>query len=79
MLMSWRSRFEGYVPDPAEEVAADAVALLRAAVAERSEAERHLLDAVRQARKVGMSWAAIATLAGTSGVAARKSYASRVA
>ena len=45
------ARFEHYEPDPADEVDAGAVALLRAAVAERSEAERHLLDAVRQAAK----------------------------
>lgn len=73
------ARFEDYEPNPADEVDADAVALLRAAVAERSEAERHLLDAVRQARQVGMSWAAIGTLVGTSGEAVRQRYASKVA
>ncbi len=73
------ARFEGYEPNPADEVDAEAVALLRAAVAERSEAERHLLDAVTRARKVGMSWAAIGTLVGTSGEAARQRYASKVA
>ena len=73
------ARFEHYEPDPADEVDAGAVALLRAAVAERSEAERHLLDAVRQARKGGMSWAAVGALVGTSGEAARQRYASKVA
>lgn len=73
------ARFEGYEPNPADEVDAGAVAMLRAAVTERSEAERHLLDAVRQARKLGMSWAAIGSLVGTSGEAARQRYASKVA
>ena len=73
------ARFEDYEPNPADEVDAGAVALLRAAVAERSEAERHLLDAVTQARKAGMSWAAIGTLVGTSGEAVRQRYASKVA
>lgn len=73
------ARFEDYEPDPADEVDANAVALLRAAVLERSEAERHLLDAVRHARKLGMSWAAIGTLVGTSGEAVRQRYASKVA
>lgn len=73
------AKFENYEPNPADEVDAEAVALLRAAVAERSQAERHLLDAVTKARKSGMSWAAIGTLVGTSGEAARQRYASKVA
>ena len=73
------ARFEDYEPNPADEVDAGAVALLRAAVAERSQAERHLLDAVAKARTSGMSWAAIGTLVGTSGEAARQRYASKVA
>ena len=73
------ARFENYQPNPADEVDAGAVALLRAAVAERSQAERHLLDAVTGARKAGMSWAAIGRFVGTSGEAARQRYASRVA
>jgi hypothetical protein len=50
---------------------------LRAAVAQRSEAERRLLDAAAQARKAGASWAG--TLVGTSGEAGRQPYASKVA
>ncbi|MGB7981413.1 MAG: hypothetical protein WCF36_11550 [Candidatus Nanopelagicales bacterium] len=73
------ARFEDYEPNPDDEIDAGALALLRAAVAERSEAERHLLAAVSQARKAGMSWAAIGSLVGTSGEAARQRYASRVA
>lgn len=73
------ARFEHYEPNSADEVDVGAVELLRTAVAERSEAERHLLDAVGQARKVGMSWSAIGALVGTSGEAARQRYASKVA
>ena len=55
------------------------MAALRSAVLERSEAERHLLEAVRQARDSGMSWAAIGLLVGTSGEAARQRYGGKVA
>jgi len=71
--------FESYEPDPADELDAGAVALLRAAIAERSEAERHLIEAVRKAREAGMSWSAIGTFVGTSGEAARQRYSSKVA
>ena len=73
------ARFEDYEPDPAQELDAAAVTELRAAVLERSEAERHLLEAVRQARRSGMPWSAIGTLVGTSGEAARQRYADKVA
>ena len=43
------ARFENYEPHPADEVDAEAVALLRAAVAERSQAERPLLNAFAKA------------------------------
>ncbi len=73
------SRFENYEPDPAQELDADAVAALRTAVLERSEAERHLLEAIRQARESGMSWSAIGRMVGTSGEAARQRYGDKVA
>jgi hypothetical protein len=72
-------RFENYEPTPADELDAGAVALLRAAVQERSQAERHLIDAIRTARDAGMSWSAIGALVGTSGEAARQKYSGRVA
>lgn len=72
-------RFENYEPDPAHELDAGAVALLRAAIQERSRAERHLIDAVRAARDSGMPWSAIGALVGTSGEAARQRYSGRVA
>ncbi|SHJ43355.1 hypothetical protein SAMN02745244_02498 [Tessaracoccus bendigoensis DSM 12906] len=49
------ARFESYEPSPADEQDAGAVAQLRAAVVERSEAERHLIDAIRNARETGLS------------------------
>jgi len=73
------AKFEDYEPDPADELDAGAVTLLRSAVAERSDAERHLVDAIRAARGAGLSWAAIGNLVGTSGEAARQRYASKVA
>jgi len=72
-------RFEDYESDPADEPAPGAVALLRAAIQERSDAERHVLDAVRAAREVGMSWSAIGLFVGTSGEAARQRYGNKIA
>lgn len=72
-------RFENYEPNPADEIDAGAGALLRAAVQERSQAERHLIDAIRAARESGMSWSVIGTFVGTSGEAARQEYSGRVA
>ncbi|NNG20878.1 hypothetical protein HJ590_15190 [Naumannella sp. ID2617S] len=73
------ARFENYEPDPADELDAASVAALRAAVAERSLAEQHLVAAIRQARASGLSWAAIGSFVGTSGEAARQRYAKMVA
>jgi len=73
------ARFENYDPSEDDELDTAAVALLRSAVHERSEAERRILEAVRTARESGMSWAAIGTFIGTSGEAARQRYASKVA
>lgn len=73
------ARFENYEPDPADELDTGAVTLLRSAVHERSQAERHLIEAIRAARESGMSWSAIGTLVGTSGEAARQRYSGRVA
>ena len=72
-------RFESYEPNPADELDPGAVTLLRAAVAERSEAERHLLEAVRAAREAGMPLSAIGSFVGTSGEAARQRYGKKVA
>ena len=73
------ARFENYDPDPSDELDPAAVTALRAAVMERSEAERHLIEAVRQARAAKLSWSAIGTLVGTSGEAVRQRYSDKVA
>lgn len=73
------ARFENYEPNPADELDPGAAVLLRAAIQERSEAERHLIEAIRTARESGMSWSAIGTLVGTSGEAARQTYSGKVA
>ena len=73
------ARFESYDTDPAHELDAKAVGLLRAAVAERSAAERHIVEAVRAARAAGLSWSAIGAFVGSSGEAARQRYANKVA
>lgn len=73
------ARFENYEPDPRDEIDPAAVAALRSAVMERSAAERHLIEAVRQARAAHLSWSAIGTLVGTSGEAARQRYSKKVA
>ncbi len=72
------ARFKHYEPDPADELDPDAIALLRAAIQERSDAERHVLDAVKAARDAGMSWSAIGVFVGTSGEAARQRYGHKV-
>lgn len=73
------ARFENYELDPADEVDPGAIALLRAAIEERSDAERHVLDAVRAARAAGMSWSAIGLFVGTSGEAARQRQSTKIA
>ena len=73
------TRFEDYEPSPGDELDVAAFGQLRAAVAEQSAAERHLLNAVKTAREAGMSWASIGTFVGTSGEAARQRYGARVA
>ncbi len=72
------TRFENNQPDPADELDPAAVQALGAAAIERSAAEQHLLDAVRQARTAGLSWSAIGALVGTTGEAARQRYSSKV-
>jgi hypothetical protein len=73
------ARFEQYEPNDGDELDAAAGSALRAAVQERSAAERHIVEAVRLAREAGLSWAAIGRMVGTSGEAARQRYAKKVA
>jgi hypothetical protein len=53
------ARFEDDEPDPADESDRDVVAGSRAAVAERPDAERHVLEAARKARQAKVSWPAM--------------------
>ncbi len=73
------ARFENYEPDPADEIDVVVLTALRTAVAEQSNAERQLLEAIKLARGSGLTWATIGTFVGTSGEAARQRYSKRVA
>ena len=50
--------------------------LMRHAIAERSSAERRVVEAIRSARQSGMPWNAIGGFVGTTGEAARQRYTS---
>lgn len=69
------ARFEDYDPSPADEIDVAVMTQLRAAVAAQSAAERHVVGAIRSARKAGMSWNVIGSFVGTAGEAARQRYA----
>ena len=73
------ARFEDNEPSDADEIDSEAVTPLRNAVRERSDAERHMIDAIRIARESGMSWSAIGLFVGTTGEAARQRYSDKVA
>ena len=73
------ARFEDYEPSDADELDSEAVAGLRRAVQDRSDAERHMIDAIRTARESGMSWSAIGLFVGTTGEAVRQRYSDKVA
>jgi hypothetical protein len=72
-------RFENYEPGPEDERDPVVLQALRAAVVNRSAAERVLIDCVAMARKDGLSWVAIGAEVGTSGEAARQRYSSLIA
>lgn len=66
--------FEKYDPAPEDEGKASSLVSLRLAATRRAEADRAVLDAVTDAREHHASWAAIGSLLGTSGEAARQRY-----
>lgn len=68
-------RFEDYEPNAGDERDPASLKHLREAVLARSDAERSIRDAVAEARADGQSWAAIGSMLGTSGEAARQRYA----
>lgn len=67
-------RFESYEPNPEDEREPESLQHLRDAVLARSDAERSIRDAVTAARADGQSWAAIGSMLGTPGEAARQRY-----
>lgn len=67
-------RFEDYEPRADDERDPSSLEQLRNAVLARSQAERSIRDAVAAARSDGQSWAAIGSMLGTSGEAARQRY-----
>lgn len=67
-------RFEDYEPHAEDERDPASLKQLRDAVLARSDAERSIRDAVSAARSDGQSWAAIGSMLGTSGEAARQRY-----
>ncbi len=72
-------RFEEHDPDTSHIQDAAALRALRKAFKSRAEAERRLAAAVSLARSNGHSWAAIGSMVGTSGEAARQRYGQAVA
>jgi hypothetical protein len=72
-------QFEDYEPRPGDERRVSALTLLRLAALKRAEVERELQDAVRAARKQGVTWRDIGEVVGTSGEAARQRYHDKVA
>lgn len=67
-------RFEDYEPQAEDERDPATLKQLRDAVLARSDAERSIRDSVTAARADGQSWAAIGSMLGTSGEAARQRY-----
>ena len=72
------ARFDDDEPSDADDLDAGAVAALRTAVQERSDAERRMIEAIRVARGSGISWSAIGLFVGTTGEAARQRYSDKV-
>ena len=68
------ARFEDHEPQPGQTADAGALRQVREAFRDRAAAERRLAAAVAMARTAGHSWAAIGTMLGTSGEAARQRY-----
>ena len=67
-------RFEDYEPKAEDERNPASLTQLRNAALARSHAERAIRDAVTAARADGQTWAAIGSMLGTSGEAARQRY-----
>ena len=66
--------FESYEPRDADRRPAEPLLAARLAVAQRAQAERDLITAIKAMRAAGYSWAAIGAAVGTSWQAARQRY-----
>jgi hypothetical protein len=67
-------RFENFGPDDATEVPVEEYLLQRAVIA-RARSQQQLVEAVAKARSAGLSGQKIATLMGSSALAAQQRYA----
>ncbi|TDE14148.1 hypothetical protein [Jiangella asiatica] len=72
-------RFEEHEPDPSKFKDARPLAAIYRAVQARAQAERDILEAVRDARAAGLAWWLIGSYLGTSGEAARQRYGKLIA
>jgi len=67
-------RLTDFHPSEEDRRYAEPLADVHRAVIARADAEEKLLGAVRRARAVGVPWASIGAVVGTSGEAARQRY-----
>lgn len=67
-------RFERFDPHPVDRARARSLGAVHRAALARAQAEARLAEAVATARADGHSWAAIGSMLGTSGEAARQRY-----
>jgi len=70
-------RFEDFDPGARDRASAGSLAAVHRAALSRAEVEAEIAEAVDKARVDGHSWAAIGTMLGTSGEAARQRYGHR--
>jgi hypothetical protein len=70
-------RFEEFEPDRRGAAGASSLAAVHRAALARADVEATVAAAVAHARADGHSWAAIGTVLGTSGEAARQRYGQR--
>lgn len=72
-------RVEEREPDPDNWRDARSLAAIYRAVQARAQAERDIVEAVTEARRVGLPWWLIGSYLGTSGEAARQRYGKLIA
>ncbi|WP_053206855.1 hypothetical protein [Jiangella muralis] len=72
-------RVEEREPDPSDFKDARSLAAMYQAVQARARADRDIVEAVTEARSVGLPWWLIGSYLGTSGEAARQRYSKLIA